>query len=198
MTAGDRAPEGRTGRGALSTRLIREARAMLREQGHPQFNLRELAARAGITAGAMYYHFESKTELLAALAAVGFRDLSHRLESAALAVPVSERLRVWAREYARFAQAEPALMTLMFLPEIGHAEDVVAARQGMVDQLRRVVEEMLTVYHRDRARLGEVTLAIWAAAHGGAALDLATSATAPMIEEVINGLEAVFNPTYES
>ena len=42
--------------GDLRGRLMREARDMLDEGGLKQLNLRALAARAGLTAGAMYHH----------------------------------------------------------------------------------------------------------------------------------------------
>ena len=53
--------------GELRSRLLREARGML-DEGQP-LHLRALAARAGITAGSMYHHYENKTELLGELAA---------------------------------------------------------------------------------------------------------------------------------
>ena len=57
---------------------------MLEEGGLKQLNLRALAARAGITAGSMYHHYESKTELLGELAAGGFKELRLDNQSGAL------------------------------------------------------------------------------------------------------------------
>src|SRR3954464_15943409 len=88
--------------GDLPGRLIREAREMLDEGGLKQLNLRALAARAGITAGSMHHHYESKTALLGELAASGFMQLGHELEQAE-AGP-GRRLRVWATGYFHFAQ----------------------------------------------------------------------------------------------
>src|SRR3954469_18476023 len=104
--------------GDLPGRLIREAREMLEEGGLKQLNLRALAARAGITAGSMYHHYESKAELLGELAAGGFKELRRELETADSVAGDGQRLRGWATGYFHFARREPALFALMFDPEM--------------------------------------------------------------------------------
>ena len=46
------------------TMIIREAAILFREKGYMAANLRRLAKRAGIQGGSLYYHFESKQDIL--------------------------------------------------------------------------------------------------------------------------------------
>ncbi|THD74553.1 MAG: TetR/AcrR family transcriptional regulator [Phenylobacterium sp.] len=183
---------GRYHAGDLPGRLIREARGMLEEGGLKQLNLRALAARAGITAGSMYHHYDSKTALLGELAAGGFLELRRELERADREAGSGTRLRSWATGYFGFAQREPALFGLMFEPEIAELAAVSQAREAALDILRRIVAEVAAAQGRADPPLDQITLAVWASAHGAASL--ATPGQPRLIDEVIVGLETLFRP----
>jgi AcrR family transcriptional regulator len=172
--------------------LVREARVMLREGGLKQLNLRALAGRAGITPGSMYHHYRSKSDLLAALAAGGFVELRRDLEAAGRGAGLELGLRGWAFAYCRFADREPALFTLMFDPEIAALRQVAQARASVVAQLRQLVSEVARRYGRAGQRLDEITLAVWAAAHGAATLGAGDPSGARLMDDVVAGLEALF------
>jgi AcrR family transcriptional regulator len=180
--------------GDLPGRLIREARAMLEEGGLKQLNLRALAARAGITTGSMYHHYESKAELLGELAAGGFMELRRELDAADRAAGEGRRLRGWATAYFRFAQREPAIFGLMFDAEIAGLAPVAAARTDALAGLRRLVEAVAESQGRSDPPLDQITLAVWAAAHGAATLSASAPDKPELIEDVIAGLEALFRP----
>jgi AcrR family transcriptional regulator len=182
---------GRYHVGDLPGRLIREARGMLEEGGLKQLNLRALAARAGITAGSMYHHYESKTALLAELAAGGFKELCRALERADAEAAAGRRLRGWATAYVGFARREPALFGLMFDPEIAALPAVAEARGAALAILARIVAEVTEAQGRPDAPSGQITLAVWSASHGAALLG---SGDDDVIDEVIVGLEALFRP----
>jgi AcrR family transcriptional regulator len=182
---------GRYHVGDLPGRLIREARGMLEEGGLKQLNLRALAARAGITAGSMYHHYESKTALLAELAAGGFKELQRELERAGRDAGQGRRLRGWASAYFGFARREPALFGLMFDPEIAALAAVAEAREAALASLRRIVAEVTAAQGQPEAPLEQITLAVWSASHGAALLG---SSEDDVIDEVIVGLEALFRP----
>ncbi len=167
---------------------------MLDEGGLKPLNLRALAARAGITAGSLYHHFEGKTALLGELAAGGFVELRRELEAADRAAGEGGRLRGWATAYFRFALREPALFGLMFDPEIAELPAVAAARASALAVLQRIVEEVAAAQGRFGNRLEQITLAVWAAAHGAAALSPSASGDEELIGEVIAGLEVLFRP----
>jgi len=180
--------------GELRGRLIREARGMLDEGGLKLLNLRALAARAGITAGSVYHHYESKTELLGELAAGGFKELRRELEVVDRAAADGQRLRGWATGYFRFALREPALFALMFDPEIEGLAPVTEARAAALAVLGRIVGEVAVAQNRVDPPLEQITLAVWAAAHGAAALSAARPGQAQLIDDVIAGLDALFRP----
>lgn len=168
---------------------------MLDEGGLKPMNLRALAARAGITAGSMYHHFESKTALLAELAVGGFQELRRELEAAdGPAAAEGRRLRGWATAYFHFALREPALFGLMFDPEIAELPQVGAARRAALAVLQRIVEEVAAAQGRFGNRLEHITLAVWAAAHGAASLNASAPGEDELIDEVIAGLEVLFRP----
>jgi len=178
--------------GDLRSRLLREARGML-DEGQP-LHLRALAARAGITAGSMYHHYESKTELLGELAAGGFKELRRELEAVDRAAGDGQRLRGWATCYFRFARREPALFALMFDPEIAELAPVAEARAAALAGLHVIVGEVATAQQRIDPPLDQITLAVWAAAHGAAALGPTAPGQTELIDDVIVGLDALFRP----
>lgn len=180
--------------GDLPGRLVREARELLEEGGLKHLNLRTLAARAGITAGSMYHHYENKTALLGELAAGGFQELRLELDRAERDAAEGRRLRSWAAAYFGFARKEPALFALMFDPEMAELPRVVASREGALAGLRRIVGSIAQAQGRDEASSEQVTLAVWAASHGAALLAASAPANSDVIEDVIAGLETLFRP----
>ena len=59
--------------GNLPVALLAAARQILDENGLESLGLRETARRVGVSATAAYRHFSSKNDLLASVAAEGFR-----------------------------------------------------------------------------------------------------------------------------
>jgi AcrR family transcriptional regulator len=100
--------------GALRAALLDEARRMLHDQGPGALTLRELARRTGVSHGAPGRHFADRDELLDALAAQGFEELTGQLERAAVGGDFSARFRAYAHAHVQFALAEGHLMDLMF------------------------------------------------------------------------------------
>jgi AcrR family transcriptional regulator len=68
--------------GNLPAALRGAARQILDENGLQAVGLRETARRVGVSATAAYRHFTSKDDLLASVAAEGFRELAAAMEGA--------------------------------------------------------------------------------------------------------------------
>lgn len=84
-------------------------------------SLRQLAAGVGVTAAAVYRHFENKEALLCSLAGIGFDRLANAFagvfpiaEPPADAEAATLRLIGLGTAYLEFAEAEPPLWRLMF------------------------------------------------------------------------------------
>jgi AcrR family transcriptional regulator len=89
------------------------ARAILDEAGPDAVSLRETARRAGVSATAAYRYFANKEELLASVAAEGFRELAAAMERGATG---SDRLGRVGLAYFDFALQKRGLFRLMFGP----------------------------------------------------------------------------------
>jgi AcrR family transcriptional regulator len=112
-----RRPAPRAGyhHGHLREALIEAGLAHLERADAATLSLRDLARRTGVSANAVYRHFDDKEALQAALAAEGFR----RLLAAQIAAADARRsprdtLLESGRAYLRFARSQPALYRLMF------------------------------------------------------------------------------------
>ena len=97
----------------LPNALHAAARAILDEAGPDAVSLRETARRVGVSATAAYRHFANKKELLASVAAEGFRELAAAMETGATG---SDPLGGVGLAYFDFALQKPGLFRLMFGP----------------------------------------------------------------------------------
>ncbi|WP_158865894.1 TetR/AcrR family transcriptional regulator [Leifsonia sp. AG29] len=100
--------------GSLREALIADGRRLLVQEGVDGVTLRELARRAGVSHGAPRRHFADRDELLAAIAARGFEELTAALRFAAEAEDRRARLRRYFTTYVEFAVNNGPLVALMF------------------------------------------------------------------------------------
>ncbi|WP_223199068.1 TetR/AcrR family transcriptional regulator [Solihabitans fulvus] len=161
--------------GALREALIAGAREILAERGHDQFSLNEVARRAGVSTAAPYRHFDSRDDLLAAVAAQGYVTLYERLAQAAdEPATAGERLLRLGGAYVRFAHDHPDLFMTMFrrYPAAGPVtagtvgEDAFDLLLSAVTDAQRGGTIIATSPAEPTAR------AIWATLHGLAVLSL--------------------------
>lgn len=142
-------------------------------------SLRQLAGTVGVSAPAVYRHFDSREALLNALADVGFRRLETYFTGvfnpaipAADAAEARSRLMRLGEAYLRFADAEPALWRLMF------GIHAAGYRSGAVPDDRTATYNYLPVALEDLYRTGVIAeppgerdaLFAWSAIHGLATL----------------------------
>src|SRR5260370_37166177 len=69
--------------GNLREALLEAAIRLIAEVGPTAFTLREVARRAGVSHNAPYRHFRDRDDLMAAVAAQGFRELTEAMVDAA-------------------------------------------------------------------------------------------------------------------
>ena len=127
--------------GNLPAALVGAARQILNESGMQAVGLRETARRVGVSATAAYRHFASKEDLLASVAAEGFRELGAAMEVATRGPNPLSRAGL---AYVEFAQQNRGLFRLMFGPVLAVRAKYPALRaatEGVeVVLLRRVAE----------------------------------------------------------
>jgi AcrR family transcriptional regulator len=106
-------PRGLERRSDLPKVLRVAARAILDEAGPDAVSLREAARRVGVSATAAYRHFANKEDLLASIAAEGFRDLAAAIETGATG---RDPIGGVGLAYFNFALLKRNLFRLMFGP----------------------------------------------------------------------------------
>ena len=131
--------------------------------------MRELARRLGVSAPSLYFHVESRDDLLRELIADALADLGARLDAAA-STPGSTRARLHAMAdaYVRFAEESPHRFALVFGP-------CPAERRPDDDLGERAAEPVLRVAAElvgpERALF--FAEALWSLVHGYTMLRLA-------------------------
>lgn|SRR5690606_7780488 len=155
--------------GDLRRALIDTALQILQEEQNWEFTLRELARRAGVSHAAPYKHFADKRELLAEVAAVGFRALRQAMEAAAAGHEgePEELLAVLGETYVAFALESPARFRLMFGP-VRDDEPPVPALQSAAGEAFEALRA--AVAGSGGGEVDTRTLAAWSLVHGLATL----------------------------
>jgi AcrR family transcriptional regulator len=157
--------------GGLRRALIEAAVEAIASRGIEALNLRQLAAQAGVTAGAPYHHFPSREQLLRAVAEEGFGLLEADLIAAREAAPAEagDRLEALGRAYLSFAVSHPGYFRVMFHGDANSSGPTEAGLRAF-HLLRDAVlacQEAGTAPPGDPAPL---VLTAWSAVHGFATL----------------------------
>lgn len=93
--------------------LVRAARELFADQGFAATSRDQIAARAGVTRGALYHHFESKTAVAAAVVSELEHELVDRVVAAAAeGNGVREELHLGCRAYMD-ASADPTIARIL-------------------------------------------------------------------------------------
>ena len=163
--------------GDLRRALIDAGVDIVTEEQNWGFSLREVARRAGVSHNAPYNHFPEKRNLLDAVAAVGFDELSAEMRTAMAEAdgPESALLAI-SRAYVAFAARNPALYRLMFGPELApvdgfRPEFAETSGAGAKAVLEEVIlwggrEQRFAVDDCEAGRVAMAVLAAWSAVHG--------------------------------
>lgn len=140
-------------------------------EGLDGFSMRKLAKLVGVTAPALYRHFESREHVLVDVVREAYREFSAYLYRALEGRTPEERLDKAGMGYLEFALEHPRWYQMVFIaPEqIGQTalpEDIeaqgCAIHQFWIDRLRECVDAGLL----EPADPIEVSLTMWAHAHG--------------------------------
>jgi len=156
--------------GALRAALIRAAREILESEGYEGLTLRAAARRVGVSQAAPYNHFADKAALLAAIAALGFKEFAAAMRhEMSLAEDPQARLNATGIAYVAFATSNPGLFKLMFGTSAHRASgdpDLDVARTSAYEVLRGAVRSVEGPDPRDAAHEELESLRSWALVHG--------------------------------
>jgi AcrR family transcriptional regulator len=170
--------------GNLPNALRAAARTILDEAGPDAVGLRETARRVGVSATAAYRHFSSKEDLLASVAAEGFRELTAALEAG---VEGPDPLIGLGLAYVEFALQKRGLFRLMFGPilvERAKYPSLNEAAKAAFECVQRVASGVEGGRQEDNA----ASMAAWGLVHGLSSLfidDLVPPSRARVLAEEI-------------
>jgi AcrR family transcriptional regulator len=148
--------------GNLPNAMRAAARSILDEAGPDGVGLRETARRVGVSATAAYRHFDSKEDLLASVAAEGFRELSAAMRAA---VDSREPLIGLGLAYVEFALQKRGLFRLMFGPLLVERGKYPALNEA-VNEALGLIQQVVTGEERKAHDENPATLAAWGLVHG--------------------------------
>ena len=156
--------------GDLRRALTDTALTMVTEDGAWNFTLREVARRAGVSHAAPYNHFADKAELLAEVAALGFRALRGEMDAAACRARSTRQAMLGiATGYVRFGVEHPAHYRLMFGPELAAKERypvLQEASDATFGVLTGALERGQAAGDLRRGPVRDQALAAWSLVHG--------------------------------
>jgi AcrR family transcriptional regulator len=159
--------------GDLKRALTEAALGLVQEKGPKGFTLREVARRAGVSTAAPYRHFSDKSQLLAAVATLGFVQLHESLSAiAAETADLRQQVLDMGRAYVRWAVTHPDYYQVMFGTELdkGDNPDLLTAGTRAFDDL---LDTIVRCQHANLLSAGdprETAGPIWSLLHGVATL----------------------------
>lgn len=161
--------------------ILSAARELAASDGYEAITVRRIAERIEYTPAALYRHYPSKSEILAALMAADYDALARELYAHADAPDPIERIRRGGRVYVEFAVADLDRYRMMFLSplELEEAHLGRAVRESPGDaaySFFRTAVQQAVASLRFRPELTDVdivTQIIWGGLHGIVALHAA-------------------------
>jgi AcrR family transcriptional regulator len=100
---------------ATRAALVSSARSLFAQRGYAAVSIEEIVRRARVTRGALYHHFEDKSDLFRAVFESVQQDLARRLMDAASSQPdVSKHLEIGCHAFLD-ACAEPDVQRIVLL-----------------------------------------------------------------------------------
>ncbi len=152
---------------ALQTRerILESARHLLASGGLADCSMRAVAARADVTAGAIYRHFPDKDALVAHVVREAFGRFEVALLEAIASLPVGsfERIAAMGEAYIRFAEENEEEFKVLFNPLVTERKriDDLPGRGGYSILRRCIVEAIEAGTLRSDADPDQVALFLW-------------------------------------
>lgn len=128
--------------------------------------VRRLSEEISYSQPVLYSHFESREEILAAVAIEGFREIGLALEQARKRARPGRALEAVAAAYLSFAASSPSLYEVMFSLGLSVAFDDPSTPA----ELRFAFSQLLELFEGQRPKREVLAELFWASLHGIAEL----------------------------
>ena len=148
--------------------ILHVARRLLEASGPDGLTMRAVARELRVSAPSLYFHVESREDLLAQLIDLGLKEFGPMMRDTAEAPGTfRERVGALAAAYLGFAQANPQLFTLVF----GPCDESSYPHHAGDEAAEPVVALAAELVGPDRAMF--LAEALWSLVHGYTVLRLA-------------------------
>lgn len=154
-----------------TAKILSSARDIYLDEGLQGLSMRKIAAKVGVSATALYRHFDNKEAIVAEMLEEGFRIFGRYLYRALAEPTVEGRMQASGQAYLDFALEQPKYYETIFmspteiwtdqLPE-SHVAGGLATFQFLIDRVREGMDA--GILRRDDAE--DVAVTIWAQSHG--------------------------------
>ena len=154
-----------------TARILSSARDIYLEEGLQGLSMRKIAAKVGVSATALYRHFDNKEAIVAEMLEEGFRIFGRYLYMALREPTVEGRMRASGQAYVSFALEQPKYYETIFMsptetwaeqPPESHIEGGMATFQFLVDRVKEGMDA--GIFRKDDPE--DVAVTIWAQSHG--------------------------------
>ncbi|MDH2497393.1 TetR/AcrR family transcriptional regulator [Acinetobacter baumannii] len=138
--------------GNVREELLNAGLVHLENNDAESLSFREMARQIGVSANAVYRHFENKDSFLVALAAKGFQRLQdEQIQTLQYANSQPEALKLFGLAYINFAKNNRNLFALMFNPDLqkNDAIELKEAVDSTYTQLQRLTASILRLSEDD-------------------------------------------------
>jgi len=160
-------------------RIVEEARDLYLKEGLAGLSMRKVAERVGVSATALYRHFEDKQALLLAVVQTGFDRFTTYLLRGLAGKSPGARLAKTGEGYLRFALENPADYRIMFMSmreDLGYDRFPARSKENLSRSFQLLVDRTRECQEAGLIRPGdprEIAVLIWSFVHGLVSLYLA-------------------------
>ena len=156
-------------------KILEAARDLYVEQGPRALSMRKIAARVGVSAPAIYRHFEGKEALVVEVCREGFELFSSYLMRGLRGADPRERLAMTGRGYLAFALDHPRYYRVMFMSPHPDFDELVSASEAALSPTFQFLVDRVSECQRDglldsASEPRQLARSIWAHSHGLVAL----------------------------
>jgi AcrR family transcriptional regulator len=153
-------------------RIVEEARDLYLTGGLGALSMRKVAERVGVSATALYRHFDDKESLLLAVLQVGFERFTSYLLRGLAGKTAAERLSLTGEGYLQFALDNPSYYRIMFMSareDLGYERLPEHTREKLSRSFQLLVDRCRECQASGDLRAGDpnqLALLIWSFTHG--------------------------------
>lgn len=128
-------------------KLFRAAMEIMSQKGPTSTTVDEVAAKAGVAKGSVYYNFGSKQSMVDSLLRYGIEQMLERVDQIANDIPVQERIVRSVRAALEFLEETPGFARLavaeMWRPSTGASPTMVEQRARLLERLTELTTALI-------------------------------------------------------